>query len=83
MRARSASYYKRRRCGSVQIVRGLQMRGFVYSVGGSSKFWEIDRDGAVVTVCFGRIGTRGQTQIRQLASEAAAIAHVDRLVAEK
>lgn len=59
------------------------MRRFEYVGGSSSKFWEIDRNGAKVTVTFGRIGSNGQTQVKDLGTEAAAIAHVDKLVAEK
>jgi predicted DNA-binding WGR domain protein len=59
------------------------VRRFEYAGGGSSKFWEIGRDGAVVTVSFGRIGTAGQTQVKELGSEADAISHLDSLVAEK
>ena len=59
------------------------MRYFEYVDESSSKFWEIDRDGSMVTVRFGRIGTTGQTQTKDLASDAAATAHVDKLIAEK
>ena len=59
------------------------MRRFEYVGGGSEKFWEIDRDGASVTVRFGRLGTNGQTQVKNLASGGAAEAHVAKLVAEK
>ncbi|MEU4806566.1 WGR domain-containing protein [Actinosynnema sp. NPDC023587] len=54
---------------------------------GSAKFGEIGRAGASVTVRFGRIGTEGRTEertkVEDLASEAAAIAHVTELIAEK
>ena len=59
------------------------MRRFEYIGGGSEKFWEIDRAGASVTVRFGRIGTAGQTQVKDLGSDQAAAAHVAKLVAEK
>ncbi|MBW4718482.1 DUF4132 domain-containing protein [Saccharothrix obliqua] len=49
----------------------------------SAKFWEVDRAGAVVTVRFGRLGTGGQTKSRELPTEAAATAHVTKLIAEK
>ncbi|WP_053732202.1 DUF4132 domain-containing protein [Nocardia sp. NRRL S-836] len=51
--------------------------------GGSAKFWEVAQDGAAVTVRFGRIGTAGQTQTKELASAEAATTHVAKLVAEK
>lgn len=59
------------------------VRTFTFVGGGSDKFWEIDRDGVSVTVRFGRTGTNGQTQVKELADEATADAHVARLVAEK
>jgi predicted DNA-binding WGR domain protein len=59
------------------------VRRFEYIGGGSEKFWEIDRVGASVTVRFGRIGTAGQTQVKDLGSDPAAGAHVAKLIAEK
>ena len=50
---------------------------------GSAKFWEIERDGASVTVRYGRLGSVGQTKVKDFASDALAVAHVDKLVAEK
>lgn len=59
------------------------MRRFEYIGGGSEKFWEIERAGASVTVHFGRIGTAGQTQVKDLGTDTAAGAHVAKLIAEK
>ncbi|SHF10996.1 DUF4132 domain-containing protein [Streptoalloteichus hindustanus] len=59
------------------------MQRWEYVGGGSAKFWEVERDGAVVTVRFGRLAASGQTKVRELASEAAAQSYVDKLVAEK
>ncbi|MDP9402019.1 MAG: DUF4132 domain-containing protein [Actinomycetota bacterium] len=59
------------------------MRRFEYVGRSSEKFWEIDRQGTEVTVTFGRIGTTGQTQVKELGSEDAAKTHVDKLIAEK
>ena len=59
------------------------VRHFEYIGGTSSKFWEISRSGSEVTVAFGRIGTNGQTQVKDLSTHSAAIAHVDKLIAEK
>ncbi|MFD9702909.1 WGR and DUF4132 domain-containing protein [Lentzea sp. NPDC059081] len=59
------------------------MRRWELVSGSSAKFWEISRDGAAVTVRFGRLDTHGQTQTKDLASEEAAEAHVAKLVAEK
>lgn len=41
-------------------------RYLVYRGEGSEKFWEISREGSVVTVRFGRIGTDGQSRERDL-----------------
>ena len=51
-----------------------------YTGGSSRKFWEAGRDGVAVTVRYGRIGTEGRTTTKEFASEAEAIAHLDRLV---
>jgi predicted DNA-binding WGR domain protein len=59
------------------------VRRFEYIGGGSEKFWAIDRAGASVTVHFGRIGTAGQTQVKDLGTDQAANAHVAELIAEK
>ncbi|MGW6445823.1 WGR and DUF4132 domain-containing protein [Lentzea sp. NPDC055074] len=59
------------------------MRRWELVADGSAKFWEIEQDGAAVTVRFGRLGTTGQTQTKELASAEAATAHVAKLVAEK
>ena len=49
----------------------------------SSKFWEISQDGEEYAVCFGRIGTKGQTKTKALDSEDSAKAEVAKLVREK
>lgn len=59
------------------------MRRFELVEGSSSKFWEIAQEGGTYTVCFGRIGTNGQTQTKDLGSDAAAAAAVAKLIAEK
>ncbi|MGI5500832.1 DUF4132 domain-containing protein [Lentzea sp. CA-135723] len=51
--------------------------------GNSAKFWEVTQNAETVTVRFGRLGTAGQTQTKELTSTAAATAHVAKLVAEK
>jgi len=58
-------------------------RRFEFVEGKSAKFWEISRDGCDVTVRFGRIGADGQTQTKTFADEAAAEAHLDKLVEQK
>ena len=60
-----------------------EVRNFEFVGSGSAKFWEIGRDGVEVTVRYGRLGTAGQTQLKSFDSEAAATAHVTKLIAEK
>ncbi|GAA1279739.1 hypothetical protein GCM10009609_49160 [Pseudonocardia aurantiaca] len=45
------------------------VRGFEYVAQGSEKFWEIGLDEATITVRFGRIGTNGATQTKDLGTE--------------
>ncbi|GAA1275067.1 DUF4132 domain-containing protein [Saccharothrix xinjiangensis] len=59
------------------------MRRWELVEGGSAKFWEVSRDGSVVTVRFGRLGSSGQQKATELSSEDAATAHVAKLVAQK
>ena len=49
----------------------------------SAKFWEITQEGAEYTVCFGKIGTKGQAKTKTLASQDAAISEVAKLIKEK
>nr|WBO80155.1 DUF4132 domain-containing protein [Streptomyces sp. SBE_14.2] len=50
---------------------------------GSAKFWEAAADGATVTVRYGRVGSRGRTQSKELESAEAAEAYLAKAVAEK
>ena len=50
---------------------------------GSNKFWEGAVEGSTLTVRFGKVGTAGQTKVKQLASPAAAAKELDKVVAEK
>src|SRR5436190_20455639 len=59
------------------------MRRFEFSEGSSHKFWSVEVAGNVLTVRYGRIGTAGQTQVKTLASAAAAESQAAKLVAEK
>ncbi len=47
------------------------------------KFWEVVLDGTVVNVYFGRIGTKGQCQVKTFPAAGMACAHVSRLIHEK
>jgi predicted DNA-binding WGR domain protein len=46
-------------------------------------FWEIGSAGREVTVRFGRIGTRGQTQVKSFPDEVAALRHAEKLINQK
>ncbi len=60
-----------------------RMRRFEFVGGTSSKFWEISQSGPQVTVRFGRIGTDGQTQTKDLGTWDDASERVRKLIAEK
>jgi uncharacterized protein (TIGR02996 family) len=59
------------------------MRTFEYRDDKSSKFWSIELQGRRFTVNFGRIGTTGQTQVKEFPDEAKARKEHDKLIAEK
>jgi uncharacterized protein (TIGR02996 family) len=59
------------------------MRTFTFTDDKSHKFWNIELQGNQFTVQFGRIGTAGQTQVKQFADEATARKEHDKLVAQK
>ncbi len=60
------------------------MKRYFEFVGGSSaKFWECGVSGNEVTVRFGRIGTEGQTQVKDLPDADAAARHAEKLIASK
>jgi uncharacterized protein (TIGR02996 family) len=59
------------------------MRSFVFTDSKSNKFWNIDLEGARFTVNFGKVGTRGQTQVKEFPDEESARKAHDKLVAEK
>lgn len=59
------------------------VRRFELVEGGSSKFWEVRQEGALVHVRFGRIGTAGQQQTKDFSSDDAALRRVNALVREK
>ncbi len=60
-----------------------QFRCFEYVDEKSSKFWEIRINGSDVEVCYGKIGTAGQTQVKPFDSPDLAQKSVDKLVAAK
>jgi predicted DNA-binding WGR domain protein len=58
-------------------------REFQFQEGTSDKFWRITLDGRTTTVRFGRRGTDGQTQTKELSSEDEARRSFEKLIAEK
>ena len=58
-------------------------RRFEFVGGSSAKFWEVSISGSEVTVCYGRLGTSGQTQTKDLGDAAAANKHAEGLIRQK
>jgi DNA ligase-1 len=61
----------------------LGARYFELVDGKSSKFWEVTLEGVAYTVRYGRIGANGQRKTKEAASEEAAVAAVEKLIAQK
>jgi predicted DNA-binding WGR domain protein len=61
----------------------MEQRKLQFVEGTSSKFWHATLEQLTLTVCFGRIGTQGQTQAKTFASGAEAKKTYDEQVAEK
>jgi predicted DNA-binding WGR domain protein len=61
----------------------MSRREFHFQDGKSQKFWAVEVVGPRCTVQFGRLGTAGQTQTKDYASDAAAQQAADKLIAEK
>jgi predicted DNA-binding WGR domain protein len=59
------------------------MPRYEFSEGTSNKFWEINLSGKSFTTTYGKIGTGGQTTIKQFKSDAEAKKEYDKLIAEK
>jgi len=68
---------------TMQPATSTTKRRFQFSEGNSNKFWEVAVDGSEVTVCFGRIGSQGQTNVKSFPDAAAARKHADKLIEEK
>ncbi|MDO5080910.1 DUF4132 domain-containing protein [Buchananella hordeovulneris] len=58
-------------------------RQLIFQDSKSDKFWHVQTDGTQVTVCYGRRGTAGTTKTKEYASEEAAVAEAEKLVAQK
>jgi predicted DNA-binding WGR domain protein len=61
----------------------MSKRRFEFAGGKSNKFWEIEVSGTEVTVCFGRIGTDGQSQTKPFDNAAQAAKHAEKLIGSK
>jgi predicted DNA-binding WGR domain protein len=59
------------------------MPRYEFSEGSSSKFWEIKLDGSSFTTTYGKIGTPGQTTLKQWKDASEAKKEYDKLVHEK
>jgi predicted DNA-binding WGR domain protein len=59
------------------------MPRYEFKEGTSSKFWEITLDGSSFTTTYGKIGTDGQTTIKEWDSDDKAKKEYDKLIAEK
>ncbi|MFD0367491.1 WGR and DUF4132 domain-containing protein [Streptomyces sp. NPDC127114] len=59
------------------------MRRWEHAGDGSAKFWEAGVDGTSVTVRFGRVGTAGQTRVKEFESVDAAESYLVRTIGEK
>src|ERR1044072_9127116 len=59
------------------------MRTFQYSDAKSHKFWNIEVSGKSFTVTYGKVGSDGQTQTKNFASDEKAQAEADKLIKEK
>jgi predicted DNA-binding WGR domain protein len=55
-------------------------RHFEFTAGTSSKFWEVSVSLKAVTVCFGKIGRKGQVQLKDFNTEKQAQDHADDLI---
>jgi len=58
-------------------------RYFEFKDKDSNKFWEITVNGKNVSIHYGKIGTAGQNNSKELANPAEAAAHAEKVIAEK
>ena len=59
------------------------MKRFEYTQGSSNKFWEVEVSGDMLRVHYGRIGTKGQDNIKIFSTKDDALQARDVLVKEK
>ena len=61
----------------------VKTRRFEFVGGGSYKFWHLSLIGSSVSICFGRIGTAGQSQVKGFHDEAEAQKFADKQIKAK
>jgi len=59
------------------------LKKFEYSDSKSHKFWNIKHKGSTVTTNYGRIGTKGQTKVKELSDSATATKEFEKLIKQK
>ena len=59
------------------------MRHFIYQDEKSHKFWAVEQQGNELHICWGKVGTKGQNQVKSFADAAAAAKAELKLIAEK
>ena len=59
------------------------MRHFIYQDEKSHKFWAVEQQGNELHICWGKVGTKGQNQVKSFADAAAAEKAELKLIAEK
>jgi predicted DNA-binding WGR domain protein len=58
-------------------------RTFEFIAGNSAKFWQVTVQGCACTVCFGKLGTQGQSQTKTFADTLTAQRHAETLITQK
>lgn len=61
----------------------LSFRRLVFSDSSSNKFWEAATDGSKLIIRFGRMGTKGQTQVKTFSDAATAEKEKEKMIREK
>ena len=59
------------------------MRRFEFSDSTSNKFWEVDVKGKTLNITFGKIGTKGQSKLKDFATPEKAKAEMEKMIKEK
>ncbi|HFN4668680.1 TPA: DUF4132 domain-containing protein [Escherichia coli] len=59
------------------------MKHFIYQDEKSHKFWAVEQQGNELHICWGKVGTKGQNQVKSFADAAAAEKAELKLIAEK